>query len=157
MKKLLVFSMLLVSYVSYGQTTIGGVTSINFRGAFDANYGGWIDIKEWGFDYVAGATLSDETPDAYLIGKSTKYTAGSVYQNYGIHRNYKGLDGYYYSIGGGIQSITDITTSGNEISSLPYANFSMGQRFSNDTYFIKGMVNLGKITSFGIGFGLVIK
>ncbi len=150
-------SMVLVSYVSYGQTTIGGVTSINFRGAFDANYGGWIDFKEWGFDYINGATLSDESATSYLIGKSDKFTAGSFYRNYGIHRNYKGSDGYYYSIGGGIQSITDITTSGNETKSLPFLNFGMGQRFSNDSYFVKGQLNIGKITSFGVGFGLVIK
>lgn len=157
MKKLLVFSMVLVSFVSYGQTTIGGVASVNIRSSFDANYGGWIDFPKWGLDYLTGAALSGDNPSPYYTGKSSKYTAGYYYRNYGLHKNYLGLDGYYYSIGGGIQNVVDMTTSGDESKILPYFNFGVGHRFSNDTYFLKGQINIGKVPSVGFGFGIVLK
>jgi len=158
MKKVsMVLLFALVTMVSYSQTTIGGIGSINFRSSFDANYGGWVDFGNWGIDFMNGATLSNESPMSYIYGNSKKYTAGSTYQNYGVHKSYRGLDNNYYSYGGGIQNLTDITTSGNENSVLPYVIFGMGHRFSNDTYFMKGQVIVSKITSVGFGFGIILK
>ena len=157
MKKLIVVaSMILVSYVSNAQTTIGVTSSINGRGALDVNYGGWIDFRKWGVDYVSGAQISNNDPKPFILGQAKSYTAGSFYRNYGIHVNEK-VEGTIVSWGGGIQDITDITTSGNISNTLPYISLGVGKNFSNDAYNIKGTLVIAKIPSIGIGFGIILK
>ena len=155
-KLLLVFAVTLVTFVSYGQTTIGVMGSLNVRESFDSNYGGWIDFKKFGIEYLHGAEMSNNSPIPYLNGSVKKYVAGSYYRNFGLHLNSQ-IENVILSYGGGIQNVTDITTSGLEPNTLPYVSLGVGRKFSNDNYFLKGNLILGKISSIGIGFGIVLR
>ena len=162
MKKLLVFSMLLVSFVSYGQdykpqVTIGGMSGITFGGSLNANYGGWIDFGIGGFQYLYGARVSNDNPTNYIYGKSSSYTAGSTYSNIGAYYNSSKFDDTKINLffGGGVQLSNDITTEGikNSYSPLVILGVAMDLGYNNQ-YTLRTDFSLSSISSLNIGIGI---
>jgi hypothetical protein len=153
MKKLLVFAMVLVSVVSYGQnkTSLGFMGGIGLNSTISANYGVWVDVGKWGGSFTNGAELSNEDPTDYIYGKVSKYTAGSSYYNIGVHRS--GLfNEESIFLGGGIQRITDISTNGYEkAQTLPYVNLGIKKEIFYGN--VRAEIVLAKIPSIGIGWG----
>jgi hypothetical protein len=153
MKKVLVLTMVLASFVSYGQkkTTLGFMGGFGLSSSISANYGGWVDNGKWGVSYTNGASVSNEDPTAYIYGNASKYTAGNSYYNLGVFRS--GLfNEERIFLGGGIQRVTDISTNGFEkAKTLPYVNIG----FKRDISFGSVRVELvmAKIPSIGIGWG----
>ena len=197
MKKLLVFSMLLVSFVSYGQKLVPVIrtdafgkeyivykeikeekqkkqngyssgryvrhnnynltNSIGVMGGFclgstiSATYGFWGDFGKWGVSYTNGVTTSNDSPDDYINGVSSSYTAGSTYYNIGIHRNGV-FNNENLFVGGGLQNITDITTDGFDKGMyVPYVNVGIKKEIIFGS--VRGEVVISKIPSIGIGWG----
>ena len=194
MKKLLVLSMLLVSFVSYGQKLVPVIrtdafgkeyivykevkeekkqviypteyvkhndynlsNSIGVMGGFclgstiSGTYGFWGDFGKWGVSYTNGVTTSNDNPNDYINGKSSSYTAGSTYFNIGIHRNGV-FNNENLFVGGGLQDITDITTSGNDKGMyLPYVSVGIKKDILYGC--LRGEVVISKIPSIGIGWG----
>ena len=197
MKKLLVLSMLLVSFVSYGQKLVPVIrtdafgkeyivykeikeekqkkqngyssgryvrhnnynltNSIGVMGGFclgstiSATYGFWGDFGKWGVSYTNGVTTSNDSPDDYINGVSSSYTAGSTYYNIGIHRNGV-FNNENLFVGGGLQNITDITTDGFDKGMyVPYVNVGIKKEIIFGS--VRGEVVISKIPSIGIGWG----
>ena len=162
MKKLLVFSMVLVSVISYGQdyklqVTIGGMSGVTFGGALNANYGGWVDFGIGGVQYLYGAVVSNDNPSNYINGKSNSYTAGSTYHNIGVFYNANKFDELKYNLimGGGVQSYTDITTDGLKNGYYPLVivgtSFDLGY---SKQYTLRLDASISKITSLNFGIGI---
>ena len=184
MKKLLVFSMVLVSFVSYGQNvsssnyyrngtqyaqhindevnhnnkiTIGGMSGITFGGTLNANYGGWVDFGKFGIQYLYGARVSDESSSNYINGRTNSYTAGSTYNNIGAYGILPKFDNTEMNIimGGGIQSSSDITTEGLKSQTSPL--FIVGLQTDlgyMKQYTFRVDASLSQIMSINIGFGI---
>ena len=154
MKKLLVLTMVLASFVSYGQrskTTIGFMGGFGLNSSISANYGLWADFGKWGGSFTNGASVSNEDPTAYIYGNASKYTAGSSYYNIGVHKNGVFNNENVFA-GGGIQRITDITTNGfEEGKTLPYVNVGIKKEILYGV--VRAEVIVAKIPSIGIGWG----
>ena len=162
MKKLLVFSMVLVSFVSYGQDykeqfTIGGMSGVTFGGSLNANYGGWIDNGKIGIQYLYGAVVSNNNPYNYINGKSDSYTAGSTYSNIGTYYNCPKIDNSKINLffGVGFQLSNDITTEGTKSGSSPLgilgASMDLGY---NNQYKLRTDISLSSISSLNFGIGI---
>ena len=163
MKKLLVLSMLLVSFVSYGQEdykpriTIGGMSGVTFGGSINANYGGWVDFGDGGVQYLYGAVVSNNNPYNYINGKVSSYTAGSTYNNIGAYYNSPKFDNTKINLffGAGVQLSNDITTEGikKDYSPLGILGAAMDLGYNNQ-YTLRTDFSLSSISSLNIGIGI---
>ena len=162
MKKLLVFSMLLVSFVSYGQdykpqVTIGGMSGVTFGGSLNANYGGWVDFGKFGVQSLYGAVVSNNNPYDYINGKSKSYTAGSTYTNIAAYYNGTKFDNTKINVffGLGVQLLSDITTEGIKKDNLPLGILGVAMDLGYDNrYTLRTDFSLSSIASLNIGIGI---
>ena len=129
--------------------SIGGVGITNMA---TGSYGGWIDYDKWGVSFSTGAGLSNEDPTSYIYGKADKYTAGSTFTNFGIHR-YGLFASQNISLGVGIQKSTNITTNGYEKgSTLPYVAVGFNKETCAGVFRFEALMS--KIPIFGLGWGV---
>jgi hypothetical protein len=162
MKKLLVATFMFASFVSYGQNykskvTIGGMSGVTFGGSLNANYGGWVEIGNFGVQYLYGVRASNDNAMNYINGKTNSYTAGSTYNNIALYGALPKFDNTDLNIimGGGVQSSTDITTEGfkNDTSPLFVVGLQTDLGYFKQ-YTIRTDVSISQIMSLNIGFGI---
>jgi len=132
--------------------SIGVMGGFCVGSSISATYGAWADFGKWGVSYMNGATTSNESPNDYINGKSSSYTAGYSYFNIGIHRNGV-FNNENLFVGGGLQDITNISTSGMDKGMyVPYANVGI----KKEIFFgcVRAEVIISKIPSIGLGWGI---
>ena len=141
-----------VRHNNYNLTnSIGVMGGFCLGSTISATYGFWGDFGKWGVSYTNGVTTSNDSPDDYINGVSSSYTAGSTYYNIGIHRNGV-FNNENLFVGGGLQNITDITTDGFDKGMyVPYVNVGIKKEIIFGS--VRGEVVISKIPSISIGWG----
>jgi hypothetical protein len=146
---ILLFTLVTITSLAQNKTTVGFMGGFGLNSSISGNYGVWVDLGEWGGNFTKGASVSNDDPTDYIYGNASKYTAGSSYYSFGIHRN--GVFPNLF-VGLGFQKITNITTNGFEGgSTLPYVNVGIKKEISFGVF--RGEVVLGTFPSIGFGWG----